>query len=282
MPSNFIAKLNGFGRPGLWIDDYDYAADLLSGGAAPYTDATAYLHWRSKAQGLLRSDVISIPVGRVCGAWLRQDPGLRQEMSAKRRVSAPLRALLGNERLNSHLARIATAIRASFSDRIFVLSCPAPGDWVAEAYGSAFGNMIEPAPDDVDSAAVYISGFLGTFAEIALDGLLLVEGRHSSGDAALRSLYQPILNKAAHYRWDAGLYPIEGSATAASSGMSFAFDVAATPSQSATVLRLDDAFWETDNPVPEADSYYLKIPVSSRPEFVIQKLDKLRSMVPEQ
>ena len=90
----------------LWLDDADYSAALLAGGAPPWLDATAYVAWRRKAQSLLKSNVIAVPVARIFSSWLANDAPLRAASGAKTRANFPLKTMLAAADLRRYLAEI--------------------------------------------------------------------------------------------------------------------------------------------------------------------------------
>jgi hypothetical protein len=123
----------------LWLDANDYASALLANGAPPWLDVAATLAWQRKAQGLLRSDVVSLPLAVVIDAWLAQNPALRTAMAAKSRLLAPLKVLLADEALRAHLAEMVRGMRAGFGDSVLALLIPSPRYWPALSYAQAFG-----------------------------------------------------------------------------------------------------------------------------------------------
>jgi len=194
----------GNGAQLLWIDAQDYAAQLLCGGTPPWTDAAAALAHLNKVQGLIRSDVVTLPVNAIIVAWLEQHADLRAAIAAKTRLLSPLKALLSDAALRTHLNQIAQGLRASHRELPLVLSVPSPRRWPALAYAQAFPDTTPPAveADDADAASVYIADFLRGFGDIEIDGLLLHESADSvaSGDDDL-ACYSAVANLARHYRW---------------------------------------------------------------------------------
>lgn len=273
-----IERLANGGR-GLWLDYGAYAARLLAGGRVPWTDADAAIGWLRKAQGLLRSDVVSLPVREVVAAWLQVRPELRTAMAAKPRAAHALKTLLADEALRAQLAWLATALRSSFGAQALVLALPSPHHWVTLAHGQAHaGGRVEVDADAVDDAAVYIADFLRRFADCGLDGVLLEESRESAAAVAdFLPLYQPLLNVAAHYRWDAGLLlPAEVSA-AGVEGLDFL--VASEPVAGCVPgLRVPGGFWQGGlaPPCPQGGFRYAEIPGETHPESVLERLASLR------
>ncbi|NKF21859.1 hypothetical protein [Solimonas marina] len=263
-------------RP-LWLDYADYAGALLAGGQAPWLDVSALVAWQRKAQGLLRSDVVELPLGAVAAAWLDAHATLRDAMAAKRRVGYPLRTLLADDDLRHHLAELAGGLRASFASQPLAIACPSPRRWLLESYRAAHGEVPEFDDDDVDSAAVYLADFLRLFGEIGIDVLLLQESLDSApSDAASLACCQPVLNVAAHYRWIVGMATPAGRCEG---DASLDFVVAPEAVERRYVAQqIPAAFW-TGAAVPDCPAggfRYAGIPRDAQPEAVLQRLASLR------
>jgi hypothetical protein len=271
-------RLAASGR-GLWLDYEAYAARLLANGNVPWLDADAANGWVRKAQSLLKSDVVTLPVKAVVETWLGTHAELIAAMGAKRRTVYALKILLADEALRAHLAGLARVLRASLSGAPLVLALPSPRLWLALAYAQAnVGEAAEVDADAVDSASAYVADFLRGFADTGLDGLLLEENAESAPASAedLR-LYQAVFNVAAHYRWDVGLRLPQGASPAAGEGLGFV--LASEPAQGLAVgLKVPDGFWDgaAAPGCPEGGFRFAEIPVGANPEGVLERLAALR------
>ncbi|NTX22112.1 hypothetical protein HT748_21860, partial [Burkholderia cepacia] len=67
----------------LWLDHAGYSAPLLTGDAPPWLDSAACVAWARHAQGLLRPDVLTLPLADVADAWLTRDSALAAELIGK-------------------------------------------------------------------------------------------------------------------------------------------------------------------------------------------------------
>lgn len=265
--------------PLLWIDADDYCERLLANGQAPWTDAAAWLAWQRKGQGLLRSDVVALPVARVVDGWLEAQPGVRSTMGLKQRLLLPLRTLLANGALRAHLLEMIVGLRASQGSTPIVLVMPSPRAWVAIAYRQAFeagsANEAEPevTADDADSAAVYIADFLRAFGESGLDGVLLVESAASvPGSDDDLSCYGAVFNLAAHYRWACGIeLPKTGGFDASTLDFVISSEV-----QTGVRRHGHRIAWqsETDH---AAHFSFVTVPANGEPEQVLDRLRRLRA-----
>ena len=125
----FIELLKRPGRASVvWLDSHNYAGRLLAGGAPPWLDVAAFVAWQRKAQGLLKSNVASLPVAPVVAAWLETRPDLREAMGAKTRAVYPLKVLLADEMLREHLVEMARGMRSAVGG-LLALALPSPRAW---------------------------------------------------------------------------------------------------------------------------------------------------------
>lgn len=262
--------------PQLWLDYSDYAAALLAGGQAPWLDTAACMAWLRKAQSLLRSDVVTLPIGAVSAAWLDAHPGLLEAMAAKkRRPAAPLRTMLADESLRIQGVDLALALRAAFAQVPLVLACPSPRRWAAWAQARCASGEAQGLDDDaVDSAASYMADFLRVFAQCGIDAVLLEEAADTvPSSAAALELYQPVFNVASHYRWDIGLHLPMADTSTPTQGLDFVV----APSEFDVPVRgfaLDPACWTgTVAPAcPPGGFRFATVPVATQPEAVLERL----------
>lgn len=276
-----LERLQGAGPSGptLWLDADAYAARLLAGGHAPWLDAAEFAAWQRKAHGLLGSDVACVPVGSVIDAWLAAHPALAEAMRARTRAVFPLKTLLADEALRSHLVAIVRAMRGSVRAPVHALVCPSPRDWVRRAYEAAHGAGIEVGDDEADTATLYLADFLRAFGETALDALLLVESEASEPEnAAATACYQSVLNVARNYRWDTGLALPGRRWDGAGAEVDFvvAPEPAAIRGASGRVVSAD--FWSGASAPERVAGQFLfaTVPEDCAPELVLERLALLR------
>ena len=267
-------------EPCLWLDYDAYAGALLANGSVPWLDLDALIGWMRKAQSLLKSDVVAVPVATVVKQWLAAHPELKTAMAAKRRVVFPLKTLLADAALRIHLVMLSKALRSSFPKLPLLLSLPSPRLWIAQASAQALpGETIEIDADAVDGAAAYIADFLREFAGCGIDGILLQESAESEpASAEDLQLYQAVFNVAAHYRWDAGLrLPVAAHEAAVGPGPAFVVSPrSAVAGAAGQVLKAE--FWAGEAPpeCPAGGFRYAEIPVDAKPESVLDRLATLR------
>ena len=273
--ASFVERLAAAKGKVLWLDYTDYAGKLLAGGAVPWLDVGALVAWQRKAQGLLKSDVVALPLAPLCAAWLKKNPALAAAMGEKKRAPYPLKTLLADAPLRAHIAELLAGLRASFAGATLALVIPSPRQWLAVTYAQAHGGAdVEVGADEADTAAMYLADFLRAFGESGVDVLLLEESEQSE-PASTEELewYRPVLNVAAHYRWATGLrLP---AAKHHVSGVDFL--IAPRAVNGARVLTaLPPAFWSGKIAAPAGDARFAAIPGDAKPETVLERLGVLR------
>jgi hypothetical protein len=271
----FTELLEAGERP-LWLDATDYAGRLLANGAIPWFDLAAFIAWHGKAHALLRPDVVALPLAPLTAAWLAAHPALADAMKAKRRSVWPLKTLLADDAFRRHAEELLRALRASHEQLPLALVLPSPRHWLAGAYVAAHGAAPEAGEDEIDSAAMYLADFLRTFGNAGLDAILLEEdARSEPRSLAEVGWYQPVLNVAAHFRWDAGLHlPVAADYPGGEAGFDFIVAPRVIAGQASGVVP-DSGFWQGEA-VPAADFFLVRIPGDAEPETVLERLALLR------
>jgi len=265
----------------LWLDDADYSAALLAGGAAPWLDASAYVAWRRKAQSLLKLNVIEVPAARIVSAWLVNDAQLRAAAGAKTRVNFPLKTLLAAADLRRHLAEIIAGLSSSFPKLAVALVCPSPRAWLSDAYHGVFGEpaQVEVGEDEVDAATLHCADFLREFGGSGIDTVLLEESAQSEpATSAEIEWYRSVLNVGTHYRWDMGLR-IPGDRLTGDDPAGFSYMIGPRSFGTPCFGRVvGDDFWRGDDPDQSLpyDFRYSRIPTDIKPEIVLDRLATLR------
>ncbi|MFT4103499.1 MAG: hypothetical protein QM674_21225 [Burkholderiaceae bacterium] len=265
----------------LWLDHTAYSARLLAQDQAPWPDTAACVAWLRQAQGLLRPDVLALPLAEVAAAWLARRPEVQTAMAGKtKRGHGPLKELLAAEGLRAHAADLVGALRAAMPGAVLALVLASPRDWAVQAMQRAGGAVDAVDEDAVDASAATVAEFLRLFAQAGVDAVLLHESRPWQADEVelLLELYQPVANVARHYGWDWGMQWPEAVALPAGQGPGFT--IAPAPCGAAlTGLSLPAGFWRGEAPpAPAAGSFdHACIPVDAHPETVLARLAELRA-----
>ena len=177
----------------LHLDWTDYAEALL--GPADWADAASIAALFGKAQALLPSELIVLPVASVAAAHVAARAGLHSAVAAKADGAAPLKALLADARLRTMLNETLARLDGERRGAVLALGLPAPAALAQAAAGMA-GATIPAADEDLaDDAAVYIADFLRAFAGAPVAALRL------GSDAVLAAFDAPLVRVAAHYGW---------------------------------------------------------------------------------
>jgi hypothetical protein len=269
---------NAAGR--LWLDDHAYSARLLANDTPPLLSVADYLAWRRQAVTLLGSDVIELPLAPLCAAWLDAHPELVAAMGTKQRAVAPLRALLADTSLRTHLAAIASALRLAFAARPLMVVLPSPAYWIGIAGERANVAAGDIGQREIDAGSVYVAEFLRTFGETGIDGIVLRENAaHPPSAPEEISWYGPVFNVAGHFRWKTGVL-LPGDTALERVPESVDFAIARSPLRDVTTaLLLPPSIWTDDTPpaVGPADFCYAEVPPDTAPERVLKVIDALRN-----
>ncbi len=272
----FVELLDGRGVP-VWLDMTNYAGNLLADGVIPWFNAADLLAWQCKAHKLLQPDVIVLPLGALAAAWIERDPKIIDTMRAKLRATWPLKVLLNQDALRSHLECVLQDLRASFRNSPLAISVPSPRRWLEDtmALSDISANVGE---FEIDTASMYVADFLRLFGKAGLDAVLLEESSHSEPISSREvRWYQPVINVAGHFRWDLGL---RLPTTAAYSGGESGFDFLIAPKPipgPPCGLSLNDDFWLNGTLPRNSPFVFWNIPEHGRPEQVLDRLSLLRS-----
>ncbi len=181
----------------LHIDWMDYAEALIGGGATDWASPVAVSGLINKAQALMPSDGVILPVGKMLLA-LGQSVGL----TAQSRVEVALRSLLANGHVRAQLLETVKLLRVP----ALALGLPAPADLLTLA--ATLANLPPPDmhEDRVDDAALYIADFLRAFANATLEAVILFETIDAT---QWRILYSPIETVVSSYRWTYSVTPTD-------------------------------------------------------------------------
>jgi hypothetical protein len=179
----------------LHLDWIDYAEALLGGGAIDWSSPTAVSGLINKAQSLLPSDLVILPVDRM--ALALANPAI---LAVKPRGAQPLRAMLANDDIRASLVETVSMI----SVPALALGLGAPGKLAVLTSTKAGVPQPEVDEDLVDDAAVYIANFLRVFASSNLTGVIIAD----DGVEQFRPLLAPIEKVAAAYGWRFAVGPV--------------------------------------------------------------------------
>lgn len=175
--------------PQLYIDWIDYAEVLIGGGTIDWASPIAVSRLINKAQSLLPSDLIILPITTMLSTL-----GKSRAFASRQRMIDPLRTLLAD-----------TSNRQLILDTLTMLHVPTlalglctPGELAVLAASMAGLQDFTLDEDVIDDAAVYMADFLRSFASVTINAVVLFEDSHFKGR---RHLYTPIEKVVTSYGW---------------------------------------------------------------------------------
>lgn len=266
----------------LWLKASAYTRRLLLGhGADPWESASKFLAYFSQAQGLLRPDVAVLEIGELYDSWLVRHPQLKDELTAKRKLSYPLRRLLELDGPRSLLLEVIEAVVANLRGQTpLVLSMPSPRYWVQRVCRQVGRDGQEVDEANIEDAAMYVADLMRAVSGLTIGGLMLEEATDGfqTGTVDL-DLYRPLINVAKHYRWPLvlrqGNDPIAGGAL---DDFDVVISTEASDGGKVRGVDLGDGLWSGIAPPLVSDQFYfVEIPEDARPEAVLEQLAELRA-----
>ncbi|RTL57015.1 MAG: hypothetical protein EKK46_03290 [Rhodocyclaceae bacterium] len=267
----------------LWLKASAYTRRLLLGESGdPWESASKYLAYFSQAQGLLKPDVAVIEVGELFDAWLQRNPAAKAELTAKRKLSFPLRKLLEQTAPRELLAEIVEAVVAHLRGQApVVLAMPSPRFWLHLA-NRAVDREVELDDDNIEDAAMYVADLVRSVSSLPVGGILFEE---APGDVlpgpVNAELYRPMVNVAKHYRWPLALRLGGGALSEAPALADIDVFIGADGlpvAGSAHGVDISASLWTQDAaPLAQNQFYFVEIPRDAQPEQVLERLARLRS-----
>lgn len=276
----------------IWLNYIQYAKRLLGeNGDGIWLDPARFLALFSQSQGLLKSDVLGVPIFDFYSVYLNSHPEIAQHWTGKKTPFA-LRKLLALEKPRDNLIEVLRGLTNLYDDHYpIVLEVPSPRQWMAWLKEiEAPGSDLPVSSNEIDSATMYLADLLRNFSQAGLTGIVLDESRCLSINLKeLYELYQPIFNIARHYQWVLGLRLGEDQHLEdIEKGVDFVLyegkqeTTTDSPLEQATTVfgGLDKEFWKgectLENKVFKTFSYGT-IPEDAHPERVLEQLQELRS-----
>ena len=270
--------------PQLMLDAWDYAAALLDRAPPPWTDASALVALARRTVGLLRPQVLALPLLPWFQQRLAGDARLLGLMRQRSRTAYAMKTALADPALRRELADTVAALCAALPGQAVVPVLAAPGLWLQAAFEAAQGRPADDIDEDLcEQAEVFLADLLRELAPVPIAALLLDEPL-AQVDAAWAAVHTPVFNAAVHYRWSLGVAMLscDGALPAP-----LCWAVSAQPtsvqhtSAGGVALALPATFWQADAALPApAGLYAARVPVQAQPEAVLAQLERLRQQVP--
>ncbi|HEY8720064.1 hypothetical protein [Pengzhenrongella sp.] len=252
------------GRPrAVLLDCHDYARSVfLQGRPVPWQEPMAYSNFLGQAQGVLKADVVLLPLDRWYAERLEGDPDLRAAMGAKSRTGFALRTLLGDPATTAGVTELVTTVVATQHAPV-VVQIPSPMQWLARTHHLSGSDQVLDA-DNAENASMYVADWLRNFASLALAGVLLDDRSPAGGtEPAVVPLdtYSPVANVTGHYGWTLALRSDKS------------VEVSAGDERGGIV---GPEFWLAgDAELPAGDFVLAEIPAAALPETVLARISSL-------
>ncbi len=267
-------------RNPLWIDGAAYVRRVLTKDRGlPWEDTAAFVALVRKQQQLLQSDALTLDLGDYYQAVIAAQPALVQAMGARPRPNYALKTLLEDAPSLARLSEVVSAVAQIKGDTPLVIGCPSPKLWIQTAFQTVQpGGQAVFGWEEAEKAAVYVAGFLRTFSQAGVDGVLIVD-RPTEGPRNAQELaaYAPLLNVADHYRWTVGLDQRDADCSFADSTLGFVIHNRPVEGRCFGAI-VDEHLWSGDDEhaLPTANFYYTEIPANAAPDFVLSRLQYAR------
>lgn len=286
MAISLTDTLGNTAAPAVWLDAWNYCRRLfLDGRAAPWLSAAEFDGFIRKSDALLKSAVLTVPLGDYLDQVVNASSALRNEMSSKKRVGYALKSLLADKQVRDGFARAVRLASDAAPNRPVVVSCPSPRSLLAWAYRATHGSAPEEVTvDNADSAAVYLSDFLTILGTAGISGVLVNDD--SANEAAWaqeQMIYTPLRNVTRHQRWSLVL---RLACTPAPEAGLADFDAvvlpAGTPPAPGSLrgVEIPADYWGgkvADPAMPASGFRYAAVPADAVPETVMEQRRRLGS-----
>jgi hypothetical protein len=277
-----MTKLNALllgsaGRPALMLDAWGYAARVLDRGDPPWTETAALVSLARRSVGLLRPDILPLPMLAWFTAHLDANPRLREAMGKRKRTAFALKTALADAALRSAFVEVVSALCTALPGLGIVPALAAPARWLLLAYTAAHGDPPDDIDDDMcEQAEVFLADLLREISAVPIAGLLIDEPQ-AEGDAAWAGMHTPVFNVCVHYRWSVGA-ELKHITEALPLPVAWFIGSSAHGGLPRGV-RLDAEFWNaTGAPTARSDFYVARLPPDSQPETVLARLAALREL----
>ena len=280
------------GETNVCLNFFSYAKKLFAGTEENlWKNPASFLSFYSQAQGLLRSDILILPIEYFYTAYLSDHPDLLEQWKGKK-AKFVLKKLLAQEEPRDIIVEVLSGLSHLYSDRHpIVLMLPSPQHWLLQIQQiESLGSHHSLSSDDIDSASIYLADYLRKFSNSGLSGIVLEECSTLIIDPIeALGLYRPISNVAEHYQWAMGLQIEDQIKEMASLNekIDFILYEGTNLSTIGTLCDkgipcgggLDKAFWTGEIATDQLEVKglaYGTIPEDAQPEKVLERLRKLR------
>lgn len=281
------------GKRKVWINFIPYANRLFAAGREDlWNNPDTFISVYSQGQGLIQSDLLSIPVEDVYLDLLQREKELIEHWNGKRPTFA-LKKLLALEEPKQYVIDVLTGLKNLYQNsQPFVLVLPSSQSWLRMIHAKIRPNEdFSVTDDDIEAVSMYLAEYLRNFSTLGLSGIVIDETCLPSVNVSKAlPLYQPVLNVAKHYQWMVGMEVQDLSEQLQDSLNEIDFALSAhggivdlVPLWEKGMMvggGLNRAFWmESSNRIEQSNTgfTYGKIPEDTEPEKVLARLQELRA-----
>ncbi len=278
----------------VWLDFHDYANKLFAQDAEDFwLNPMQYIFAVKQAQGMLRSDILSIPIIRFFENWLRIHPEALEKWKGKKPTFVCKKILTEEEPLQV-LLEVTNGLKNLYPEQLpLVLVLSSPGQWLrliqnhlSEEKATSFDS------EAIESVAIYLADFLRHFSTSGISAILFED--QDDELVCLNEwgeLVQPVINVGKHYQWSTGIRlksDVAEDVLQSLSSLDFILFADASPSAIHSLWQqglahigggLNENFWNQGEIFPSSDSRGLAfgtIPAMAQPEKVLERLREFR------
>lgn len=282
-----LVSLQLFDGKKIWINFISYADRLFSGGRNDlWSNPDTFISVYSQGQGLIRSDVLGIPIVEVYGHFLKRDKEIYKAWVGRKPTYA-LKKLLALEEPKNYVKEVLSGLQNLYQESLPVaLVLPSPETWVHMIHEKVNpGEELDMTDRLVEAASMYLAELLRSFSTYGLSAIVIKE---ESSSMQRISLYEPLINVSRHYKWVVGLElpGVDNELEEQSERIDF-YLIRECSLQSIQSFDgknviigggLNTNFWTKNELVDEVPKtlIYGEIPKYAQPESVLSQLKKLR------
>ncbi|MCM3766217.1 hypothetical protein [Neobacillus niacini] len=196
------------GESKVWLNYIAYAQRILGETDDDiWSHPSQFLALYSKAQQLLNSDVLSIPIIDFYKIYLKNNPEIIYQWEGKKTTFA-LRKILNLEAPRINLIEVLEGIKNLYGDHYpITIAVPSPHHWLywlKEVQN--FDGDLQVRESELDGASMYVADYLRNFSKSGIAGIVLDESvPFTNQEIKISELYQSIFNSASHYQWALGI-----------------------------------------------------------------------------
>ncbi|HBI04744.1 MAG TPA: hypothetical protein DDY49_12030 [Paenibacillaceae bacterium] len=276
----------------VWLDFIPYANRLFAAGREDiWSNADTFISNFSHWQGLLRSDILSIPLYDFYADWINENMDLLQTWAGKK-ATFSLKKLLAAEKPRKEISDVLIGLHNLYKGaQPFVLRFPSPQKWLQLLHPMVRpGQELMISEEDIEVASMHLAEYLRNFSSHGLSAIVMEENNQlNMMSNQVCTLYQPVFNLAKHYQWSVGIHLEESVDESLEITDKIDFYLFGN-SDFTTLLHqwekgnnigggLNRDFWSKQQVLPErlqAKFMYGEVPEDAEPETVLSQLKWLR------